>query len=70
MLEETRTLERKRGYRGVESECVLTEVTGSRAPLPKMIDEGPDDEGVRGRKNTSGVDHVGASTGGLKGPNG
>ena len=42
---ETRTLDRKRGHRGVENKCDPIEVTGSRALLPTMIDEGPDDEG-------------------------
>jgi hypothetical protein len=45
MLGETKTLERKRGRCEVEKECDPTEVTGSKAPLPTMIDEGLDDEG-------------------------
>jgi hypothetical protein len=45
MLGETRTLERIGGRRSVVKECDPTEVLGSKAPLPTMIDEGPDDEG-------------------------
>jgi hypothetical protein len=45
MLGETRTLERKRGCCEVEKECDPIEITGSKAPLPTMIDEGLDDEG-------------------------
>jgi hypothetical protein len=35
---------KKRGRREVENEYDPTEVTGSKAPLSTMIDEGPDDE--------------------------
>ena len=45
MLGETRTLERKSGRHEVENECDPTEVMGSKAPLPTMIDEGSNDEG-------------------------
>jgi hypothetical protein len=45
MLCETKTLERTKGRREVENECDPTEVTGSKAPLPTMIDEGLDDKG-------------------------
>jgi hypothetical protein len=45
MLGETRTLERIGGRRSVAKECDPTEVMGSKAPLPTMIDEGLDDEG-------------------------
>jgi len=45
MLGETKTLERKSGRCVVENECDPTDVTGSKAPLPTMIDEGPDDGG-------------------------
>ena len=41
----TRTLERKKYHHGVEKECDPTEVTGNRAPLLTMIDEGPDGGG-------------------------
>jgi hypothetical protein len=45
MLGETKTLERTKGRHEVENKCDLTEVTGSKAPLPTMIDEGLDDKG-------------------------
>jgi hypothetical protein len=45
MLGETKTLEITKGRREVEKECDLTELTGSEAPLPTMIDEGLDDKG-------------------------
>jgi hypothetical protein len=45
MFGETKTLERTKGRREVENESDLTEVTGSKAPLPTMIDEGLDDKG-------------------------
>ena len=43
MLGDTKTLERTSGRRIVEKECDPVDVTGSEAPLPTMIDEGPDD---------------------------
>jgi hypothetical protein len=45
MLGETKTLERTKGCCEVENECDPTEVTGSKAPLLTMIDEGLDDKG-------------------------
>jgi hypothetical protein len=45
MLGETKTLERTKGRCEVENECDPTKVTGSKAPLPTMIDEGLDDKG-------------------------
>jgi hypothetical protein len=45
MFGNTRTLERTRGHRVVENECDPIDVMGSEAPLPTMIDEGPDDKG-------------------------
>jgi len=45
ILWETRKLERKIGRRGVENECDLAKVMGSKAPLLTTIDEGPDDGG-------------------------
>jgi hypothetical protein len=46
MLGDTRTLERTRGRHFVGKECDPIDVTRSEAPLPTMIDEGLDDDGV------------------------
>ena len=45
MLGDTKTLERTSGRRIVEKECDPVDVTGSKVPLPTMIDEGLDDDG-------------------------
>jgi hypothetical protein len=48
MLGETRTLLRTRERCDVGKEYEPVEVTGKRAPLPTIIEEGPDKEGERG----------------------
>jgi len=50
MLGETKTLFRTRGRRGAGKENEPIEVTGSKAPLPTTMDEGPDKEGDRGEE--------------------
>jgi len=47
---ETKTLFRTRGQCGVGKENESIEVTGSKAPLPTTMDEGPDKEGDRGEE--------------------
>jgi hypothetical protein len=47
MLGETKTSLRTRQRRGVEKEYDPVEVMGSSAPLPTMMEEGPDMEGDR-----------------------
>jgi hypothetical protein len=45
MLGATKTLLRTRGRLGIGKEYEPMEVTGSNAPLPTTIDEGPNKEG-------------------------
>jgi hypothetical protein len=47
ILGETKTLLRTRGRCGVEKERDPVEVTGRRAPLPTIIEEGPVEWGER-----------------------
>jgi len=48
MLGETKTLFRTRERCGVGNEYEPVEVMGKRAPLPTIMEEGPDKEGGRG----------------------
>ena len=50
MLGDTKTLLRTRERRGALKGNEPMEVMGSKAPLPTMIDEGPDKEGGRGEE--------------------
>ena len=50
MLGDTKTLLRTRGRRGALKQNEPMEVTGSKAPLPTMIDEGPEKERGQGEE--------------------